>query len=217
MHANTQTSAAEMILQRRWRELQQSQQQAAADECQMAEGVLSPQPGALPLAGDLSLTELADFVPSGIGIEGQYEQALHQFAVMSFRWGVRNLMAAAQTEDPGLRDTHRELANWYAKRSAKLTRALQQFRKVTTKLQLEVGCAANGAVDSSVPCNANVGLGDMSALAAMNVFVAHTVELNCEIEAAGTRPTPPAEVDANEPLTEPIRSVFLPARSRKRW
>ena len=83
MHANTQTSAAEIILQRRWRELQQSQQQAAVDECQMAETVLRPQPGAFELAGGMSLTELQDFVPSDEGLAGQWEQALHQLAVMA--------------------------------------------------------------------------------------------------------------------------------------
>lgn len=215
MQAERWNSAAELILQRRWRELKQCQRQAEADECLMANVVLSPQPGSLPLVGDLSLTELADFVPSEVGIVGQFEQALHQFAVMSFRWAVRNLMAAAQTEDTGLRDTYRQLAHWYADRSAKLTRELQELRRHTTNPQVEVGSAAKEVGISSAPFNETVGLGEMSALAAMNVFVAATGTAT-EIEADKTQLFSQSEFDDEEPLPEPYPSAILPSR-RPKW
>ena len=147
----------------------------------MAEAVLLPQPRALPLAGELSLTELADFVPSEIGIEGQFEQALHQFAVMSFRWAVRNLMSAAQTEDAGLRNTHRELANRYAERSAKFARELQLFRRTTNPLAMDAERVANVAVDAPVLFNAIVGPVDVTALAAMSVIVAPAILPDTEL------------------------------------
>ena len=222
MHTTESGRTAEMILRQRWRELKECQQQAEADECQMAEAVLLPQPGARTLAGDLSLTELADFVSSGTGLVGQYEQALHQFAVMSFRWAVRNLMAAAQTEDAGLRDTHRQLANWYADRSAKLTHELQQFRRVTSKLTCDSDCAASQPVDSSSLFGSTVAMGAAFPFEAMSVFAAPTAAPDSDMADAGAMPSPPTGFavhepqPAEEPLSEPVRSVLLPVRNRRR-
>ena len=224
MQTNDPGYTVEKILRHRWQELKECQQQAEADERQMALTVLLPQPGALPLAGDLSLTELNDFVPSGVGLVGQYEEALHRFAVMSFRWSVRNLMAAAQTVDKGLRDTHRELANWYAERSAELTRELQQFRRVASQLQPDSDGAANQPVELSALIGSTVALGKLSPLATMSVLAAPATEP--EQDTHGSRAmTPPESFAAEEPVPmpqlqpqpEPVRTVLLPARCRRKW
>ena len=153
MHTHESSSAAEKILWQRWQELVDLQQHTEEDECRLAETVRLPQPGALKLVEGMSLTELSDFVPSPDGIVGQFEQALHQMAVVSFRWAVHNLMIAAQVTDAGLRDTHRQLSNWYAECAVNLSRELLRFRESARPRKRMADGSSAGAAGPSTPAS----------------------------------------------------------------
>lgn len=166
--------AAEMILKRRWQELAQLQQQAAADECQMAEAVLRPQPAAFEIADGMLLTELLNFVPSAAGLAGEYEQAFQQFALMSFRWSVHNQMVAAQEPDPKLRDAHRQLIDRYAERAVALARELAQFHESMVKLGMSSKAVRPAVADQQPPLFVGQEVGVPSTLATCQVIVTLT-------------------------------------------
>ena len=201
MQTHARNSAAEKILRRRWQEMVELQQRAEADECQMAEAVLMPQPGALKLAGGMSLAELSDFVPSATGLAGQFEQALHQFAVMSFRWAVHNLMISAQVADAGLRDTHRQLAHWYGERATNLMRELRRFRQTSRECEV----TADGTTSPTGDPVALVSVAaDVSAFGVQSVIAAPAIPCRSAVVAHASPPFLGADFNCGEPLREPF-------------